>query len=91
MILFLCTIRDIIMYNISALKFSPSFKLFRSCPLLKVVHTHQNFLEQNSKASSYRSMEQLGGVPHVKRGEGLCYFDYNIFYVGGIKLSRYSR
>ena len=79
------------MYNISALKFSPSFKLFRSCPLLKVVHTHQNFLEQNSKASSYRSMEQLGGVPHVKRGEGLCYFDYNIFYVGGIKLSRYSR
>ena len=83
---------DIIMYNIRALKFSPRFKLFRSCPLLKVVHTHQNFLEQNSKASSYRSMvEQLEGVPYVKRGEGLCYFDYNIFYVGGIKLSRYSR
>ena len=38
-------------------------KLFRSCPLLKVVHTYQNFLEQNSKASSYRSMEQLEGVP----------------------------
>ena len=32
--------------------FSPSFKLFQSCPPLKVVHVYQNFLEQNSKVPS---------------------------------------
>ena len=72
------------------LKFCPSFKLFRSCPLLKVVHAYQNFLEQHTKAPSYRSMEQLG-VPCVKRGEGLCYFGCNIFYFDQIKLRWNSR
>ena len=78
------------MHNARALKFSPSLKLFRSCPLSKVVHTHQNFLKQNSKAPSYRSMKQVEGVPCVKRGEGLYYFDYDIFCVSGIRLW-YSR
>ena len=52
-----------------AQKFPPSLKLFRSCPLLKVVHTHQHFLEQNSKVLSSRSMEQRGEGPYAKRGE----------------------
>ena len=72
-----------------ALKFSSSFKLFRSCPLLKVAHAYQNFLQQNSKALSYRSMEQLG-VSCVKQGEGFYYFDFNIFYFGRIKLLGYA-
>ena len=58
-ILFSCTIRDIIMHNAQALKFYPSLKLFQSCSLFKVVHAYQNFLEQNSKAPSYRSMRSL--------------------------------
>ena len=44
---FLCTIRDIIMHNAHAIKVSSNLKLFRSCPLIKIVHTYQNFLEQN--------------------------------------------
>ena len=79
------------MHKAQALTFSPSLKLFRSFPLLKVVHTDENFLEQNSKALSYRLMEQLGRVPYPKRGEGLYYFDCNISYVGGIKLSWSSK
>ena len=60
-ILFLCAITDINFYDAyRAVKFSSSFKLFRSCPLLKVLHAYQNFLEHNSKAPSYRWMEQLG-------------------------------
>ena len=92
-ILFLCTITDIITHNAH---FSPSLKLFRSCPQLKVVHAYQNFPEQNSKAPSYHShkkrkenfcflwlwsyrlIEQIG-VPCARRGEGFCYFDCNIF------------
>ena len=62
----------------SEIKFCSSFKLFQSCPLLKVAHAYQNFLEQNLKALSYRSLEQFG-VPYVKQGEELCYFNCNIF------------
>ena len=58
--------------------------MFRSCPQLKVAHVYKNFLEQNSKFPSYQPMEQFG-VPCVKRGEGFCYFDCNIFYFGQIK------
>ena len=72
-----------------ALKFCPIFKLFRSCPLLKNC-TYQNFQEHNSKAPLYRSMEQLG-MPCMKRGEGFCCFNCNLFYFGRIKLSWYSR
>ena len=47
-------------YNASgALKFYPSFKLFGNCAMLKVPHAYQNLLEQNSKARSYRFVEQL--------------------------------
>ena len=60
------------------IKFCSSLKLFQSCPLLKVAHAYQNFLEQNLKAPSYRSSEQFG-VPSVKQGEELCYFNCNIF------------
>ena len=59
--------------------------MFRSCPQLKVAHVYKNFLEQNSKFPSYQPMEQFG-VPCVKRGEGFCYFDCNIFCFGQIKL-----
>ena len=38
----------------------------------------------------YQSMKQFG-VPCVKRGEELCYFDCIIFYFGWIKLLWYSR
>ena len=31
------------------------------------------------------------GAGVVKRGEGFCYFVYNIFYFGQIKLSWYSK
>ena len=61
------------------------FKLVRSCPLhchlLKVLLVYPKFLEQNVKAASNYSMEQLG-VPCVK--QGFCYFNCNIFYFGRI-------
>ena len=73
----------------STLKFCPSFKLFRHCPLLKVAHAYQNFLEQTLKAPLSRSMKQLG-VQCVKRDEGFCHFDCSICYFDWIKLSWYS-
>ena len=76
-----------------ALKFRPSFKLSKSYPLLKVMHAYQSFLEHNSKAQSYRSMDQLG-MCCVKRGEGFCYVDCNIsniFHFGLTKLSWNSK
>ena len=61
-----------------ALKFCPSFKLYKSCPLSKVMHVYQSFLKHNLKALSYWSMEQLP-MPCVKQqGEGFCYADCNI-------------
>lgn len=30
-------------------------------------------------------------MPRMKRGEGFSYFDCNIFFFGGIKLSLYNR
>ena len=79
---------DQILKCITRTKLLSKFQIIRSCPLLKVAHAYQNFLRR--KAPSYQSMEQLG-VPCVKRGEGLCCFDCNIFYFGQIKLPRYSR
>ena len=84
-ILFLCTITDI-----TRTKILSKFQIISKLPAVRSCAFYQNFLEQNSKAPSYRSMKQLG-VPWVKRGEGFCYFDCNIFYFGRIKLSWYSR
>ena len=72
-----------------ALIFCLSFKLSKSCLLLKVRHAYQSFLEHNLKAVSYQSMEQLEMLC-VKLGEGFCYFDCNISHFGEIKLW-YSR
>ena len=73
-----------------ALRFRSSFKLFRNFPLLKFLHAYQSFLQHNSKVQSHRPMEQLG-VPCVRRGEGFCYFDWDVFYFCQIELSWYSR
>ena len=80
-IIFLCAVADIIVYN--------SYSNFvQVSNYLKVTHTYQSFLEHNSKLLLYRSMEQLG-MPCVKKGEGF-YFDCNISHFGGTNLSWYS-
>ena len=57
---------------------------------LKVTHAYQGFLEHNSKALSYRSVEQLE-MSCLKRGEGFSHVDCSISYFGRIKLSWNSR
>ena len=49
-------------------KFLSKFLIISKLLPLDVAHTYKNFVEQNSKAPLYQSMELLG-VPYVKRGD----------------------
>ena len=84
--IFLCTVTDII--RIKRTKICP--KMFQIISKLPVVKSCASLSELAGtsfiKFPSFQSMEQFG-VPCVKRVEGFCYFDCNIFFFGQIKVS----